>query len=80
MKITVVGGIQARNPVSRFFVGVQKPGFFSGYQSYLWVANKKPGFFVLADRPETGFLFGISQLSLGCKPETRFLSPLSRGF
>ncbi|MBD2542407.1 MULTISPECIES: hypothetical protein [Planktothricoides] len=23
----------------------QKPGFFSGYQSYRFFANKKPGFF-----------------------------------
>ncbi|KOR33922.1 hypothetical protein AM228_26940 [Planktothricoides sp. SR001] len=37
-----------------------------------------PGIFLLevwGNNPETGFLFGISQLSLASNPETRFLNP-----
>ncbi|KOR33687.1 hypothetical protein AM228_28380, partial [Planktothricoides sp. SR001] len=32
-------------------------------------------FLIPADRSETGFLIGISQLSVESKKETRFLSP-----
>jgi hypothetical protein len=37
--------------------------------------TQKPGFSALADHLETGFLFGISQLSLEHTTETRFLNP-----
>jgi hypothetical protein len=88
--------------------GVEKPGFCCKYQSYLFIATKKPGFWgflglSLGERNrvsvvdikviclsrqrnpvsggfwgdpwgrETGFLFGISKLSVFRDKETRFL-------
>jgi hypothetical protein len=62
--------------------GTQKPGFFSGYQSYLFFANKKPGFLIPTSQPETtqkpGFFSGYQSYLFFANKKPGFSTPTSQ--